>query len=147
MTTTEFTEFADDVAAERAEMVDIIGHLAQIERQIKPLDAAREQLRGQLKQYMQLNADQLDRDGDKPILWHPDLQTGYVLTTTNKYGYDLVSLAETHPDVLMKAALAGWLTVDRTALMRHPGAAWVDQIKRYEMALSGTDRLDRKEAK
>lgn len=145
--TTEFREFDEAVGAERVEMIDNIAHLAQIDAQIKPLEAARDHLRGQIKQYMQLNADNLDHDGDKPVLWHPDLQQGYVLTTTIKHGYDLVSLSETHPDVLVKAAQAGWLSVDRTALMRHPGAAWVDQIKRYEMALSGTDRLDRKEAK
>lgn len=131
--------------AERERALDWIKVIEDIDAQLKPLEKAKEQARAELKQYLELNADKLERDEkDEPFLWHPDLDVTYGLQGRRTNGYDLVSCAESEPDVVVNAALAGWLTANHVKVEGHPGATWVDRLKRYHMPAAGSAALVKK---
>lgn len=138
-------EMEAETRAARERALDWIQVIHDIDEQFKPLEKARNQAREALKQYLALNADTLDKDEkDQPMLWHPDLGETYALQGSTSYGYDLVSAAEAEPEAVVNAAKAGWLKADHASVEKHPGAGWVDRLKRYAMPTAGSTSLVKK---
>lgn len=131
MTTTD--DLARVMEQERAdrkrEMLDAVNELATIASILKPLDARRELLRGQVKQYLELEGIEVLADGE----------TGAAAKVQERHGqppYDLVSAAATEDgeQAIMHAASGGYLRVDHAMLERFRkgnGATWADTLARY----------------
>ncbi len=131
---------------ERAVAVELIKAIHDIAEQLKPLERADRQARAALKQYMELNRSELDVDEkDNPLLYNGEVDETWVLRGSVRNGYDLVSAAEAEPEVVVNAAKAGWLSADHAAIEKHPGASWVDRLKRYYMPRAGSESLIKKE--
>ena len=102
-------------------------------------------MKAQLKQWMLLSINLLDRDeNNKPIIWHPDLSTGYVLTEINGRESDIVSMAKNIPSQVIDMALSGALKPDYKVVDAHPGALWKEDLKKYTFDVGKTTRMDKK---
>ena len=142
----DFQDMIDQQDAhERAQVIDLIRDIADTERAAKPLTQALDSMKAKLKQYMLLNIADLDRDqDDKPLVWHPDLSTGYVLTEVYGREADVVSMAKSNASEVLDMALAGALKVDFKLVDAHPGAGWKETLKRFTFNAGKTIRMDKK---
>jgi len=139
-------EMEEQKLRERAEAVDWIKDIHDISEQLRPLERAMKQARDLLKRYMELNRDDLETDDrGNPLLYNGEIDETWILRGSTRHGYDLVSLAESHPEVVVAAAKQGWLSADHASVEKHPGASWVDIFKRAHMPTSGSESLIKKE--
>lgn len=126
---------------ERAKVLDAIAELEIIDGEIKPLEKRKEQLAALVKSYLELNADELDKDEKgQPYLMGYDGSTGRVLQERHAADtFDCVALVKDCPDdavlsagvsALVDAAEAGMVSINASMVAKHSGATWIDRIKR-----------------
>lgn len=136
---------AEEDARDRAVVIDLVRDIVDTEKTWKPLDRALTQMKARLKQYMLLNVNNLDTDqSGKPLVWHPDLSVGYVLTEVTGREADIVSMAQQNAARVVEMALAGALKPDWKVIDAHPGAIWKEDLKGYTFEAGKTVRLDPK---
>ena len=144
--TDEFADMIDEKAQqEREEIIDLIRDIQQAEDTARPITRAIESMKARVKQWMLLSIDDLDRDqAGKPLVWHPDLSAGYVLTEINGRESDIVSMAKNMPSQVIDMALSGALKADYKVVDAHPGALWKEDLKKYTFNIGKTIRMDKK---
>ena len=141
----EFASIDADIQHDRERIIDLIRDIQSVESTAKPMTRAIDAMKAQLKQWMLLSINLLDRDeNNKPIIWHPDLSTGYVLTEINGRESDIVSMAKNIPNQVIDMALSGALKPDYKVVDAHPGAMWKEDLKKYTFEVGKTTRMDKK---
>ena len=141
----EFASIDADIQHDRERIIDLIRDIQSAESTAKPMTRAIDAMKAQLKQWMLLSINLLDRDeNNKPIIWHPDLSTGYVLTEINGRESDIVSMAKNMPSQVIDMALSGALKPDYKVVDAHPGAMWKEDLKKYTFEVGKTTRMDKK---
>ena len=141
----EFASIDADIQHDRERIIDLIRDIQSAESTAKPMTRAIDAMKAQLKQWMLLSINLLDRDeNNKPIIWHPDLSTGYVLTEINGRESDIVSMAKNIPSQVIDMALSGALKPDYKVVDAHPGAMWKEDLKKYTFEVGKTTRMDKK---
>ena len=141
----EFASIDADMQRDRERIIDLIRDIQSAESTAKPMTRAIDAMKAQLKQWMLFSINLLDRDeNNKPIIWHPDLSTGYVLTEINGRESDIVSMAKNMPSQVIDMALSGALKPDYKVVDAHPGAMWKEDLKKYTFEVGKTTRMDKK---
>ena len=141
----EFASIDADIQHDRERIIDLIRDIQSAESTAKPMTRAIDAMKAQLKQWMLFSINLLDRDeNNKPIIWHPDLSTGYVLTEINGRESDIVSMAKNIPSQVIDMALSGALKPDYKVVDAHPGALWKEDLKKYTFDVGKTTRMDKK---
>ena len=141
----EFASIDADIQHDRERIIDLIRDIQSAESTTKPMTRAIDAMKAQLKQWMLLSIKLLDRDeNNKPIIWHPDLSTGYVLTEINGRESDIVSMAKNIPSQVIDMALSGALKPDYKVVDAHPGALWKEDLKKYTFDVGKATRMDKK---
>ena len=141
----ELASIDADIQHDRERIIDLIRDIQSAESTAKPMTRAIDAMKAQLKQWMLFSINLLDRDeNNKPIIWHPDLSTGYVLTEINGRESDIVSMAKNIPSQVIDMALSGALKPDYKVVDAHPGALWKEDLKKYTFDVGKTTRMDKK---
>lgn len=141
----ELASIDADIQHDRERIIDLIRDIQSAESTAKPMTRAIDAMKAQLKQWMLFSINLLDRDeNNKPIIWHPDLSTGYVLTEINGRESDIVSMAKNMPSQVIDMALSGALKPDYKVVDAHPGAMWKEDLKKYTFEVGKTTRMDKK---
>lgn len=141
----ELASIDADIQHDRERIIDLIRDIQSAESTAKPMTRAIDAMKAQLKQWMLFSINLLDRDeNNKPIIWHPDLSTGYILTEINGRESDIVSMAKNMPSQVIDMALSGALKPDYKVVDAHPGAMWKEDLKKYTFEVGKTTRMDKK---
>ncbi len=141
----DFQFVDDEEQKQREKIIDLIKMIRDVEAVATPLNRNADQMKAQVKQWMLLNLDRLDRDeAGKPLAWNPELSAGYVLTEIMAREADIVSMANANPAQLLDMATAGALRADWKVVDAHPGAIWKEDLKRFTMNTASTTRMDKK---
>ena len=141
----ELASIDADIQHDRERIIDLIRDIQSAESTAKPMTRAIDAMKAQLKQWMLLSINLLDRDeNNKPIIWHPNLSTGYILTEINGRESDIVSMAKNMPSQVIDMALSGALKPDYKVVDAHPGALWKEDLKKYTFDVGKTTRMDKK---
>lgn len=124
-----------EMAETKRALLDDLNEVELINTQLRPLEARKRILTDRIKQGIGLaGLDEL-ADGETGVVARIQERAGTPL-------YDLVSAAERSS--LLFAARAGMLRLDHAMFSRfrkESGAAWADDLARYEMPGNGTNAL------
>jgi len=126
-------------ADHRAGMLDCMNAIMFLNKQLKPLEAAKKEAVDTLKQAIALS-------GETSFV---DYETNVIARLQDRKGtpvYDAKSAAGTDAgrDALHEAALAGMVRIDHVMLARfikESGGGWADLLNKYQMPGTGTVAL------